>query len=77
MKSFYREDFVWRKIATTITRTSPVIDPIRIAIRIAIAKIIAVGDSPFSTIGVGSIGAIGGMVWLVAMCCDWDDIVLI
>jgi len=77
MKSFYREDFVWRKIATTITRTSPVIDPIRIAIRIAIAKIIAVGDSPFSTIGVGSIGAIGGMVWLVAMGCDWDDIVLI
>jgi hypothetical protein len=77
MKSFYREDFVWRRIATTITRTSPVIDPIRIAIRIAIAKIIAVGDSPFSTIGVGSIGAIDGMVWFVVVSCDWDDIVLI
>jgi len=45
----YREDFVWRRIAT----------------RNAIAKIIAVGDSPFSTIGVGSIGAMGGIVWLV------------
>jgi hypothetical protein len=77
MNAFYREDFVWRRIATTITRTSPVIEPIRIAIRIAIAKIIAVGDSPFSTIGVGSIGAIGGMVWLVVVSCDWDDMVLI
>jgi hypothetical protein len=67
MNPFYREDFVWRKIATTITRTSPVIDPSRIARRIAIAKIIAVGDSPFSTIGVGSIGTIGGMVWLVVV----------
>ncbi len=77
MKSFYREDFVWRRIATTITRTSPVIDPIRIAIRIAIAKIIAVGDSPFSTRVVGSIGAIDGMVWFVVVGGDWDDIVLI
>jgi hypothetical protein len=60
-----------------MTRTNPVTAPSRIAMRIAIAKIIAVGDSPFSTIVVGSIGAIGGMVWLVVMGCDWNDIVLI
>jgi hypothetical protein len=50
----YREVF-----AFIITCTSPVTEPTVTERRIAIAKIIAVGDSPCSTIALVSIGAIG------------------
>jgi len=60
--AFYREGFECSKIANAKTLKSPVIDPTRIEMRIAIAKIIAVGDSPCSTIGVGSMGAKGEIV---------------
>jgi hypothetical protein len=49
------------------TRTSPVIDPTRMEIRIAIDKIIAVGDSPCSMMRVGSIGEMGGIDWLAVV----------
>jgi hypothetical protein len=53
-----------------------VIEPRRIEMRMAIAKITAVGDADW-TMGVGSIGVIGGMVGCFdAGCCNRIRVVL-
>lgn len=53
-----------------MTRTNPVMLPISLELRIAIDRIIAVGDSPCSTMGWMSIDGIGETVrWIDVVCC--------
>ena len=50
-----------------MTLTSPVIEPSRIEMRIEIARMTAVGDSPFSMRGLASIDVIGEIDGLVVV----------